>query len=125
MQIREKERIAMEERDPAITQAKKRKKIIANLPRLFDMIRVLLRQRNCITKVELVSKIISSHSDIVDRSKALFYVKVIYYFIFFLYTDFVWFVFIGEAEEQLSLLQELAPEWISEKQVSSGDFLLL
>jgi len=125
VQIREKERIAMEERDPAITQAKKRKKIIANLPRLFDMIRVLLRQRNCITKVELVSKIISSHSDIVDRSKALFYVKVIYYFIFFLYTDFVWFVFIGEAEEQLSLLQELAPEWISEKQVSSGDFLLL
>ncbi|XP_014511088.1 CDT1-like protein a, chloroplastic [Vigna radiata var. radiata] len=95
--IREKERIAMEERDPAITQAKKRKKMIANLPKLFDMIRLLLRQRNCITKVELVSKIISSHSDIVDRS---------------------------EVEEQLSLLQELAPEWISEKQVSSGDFLL-
>lgn len=94
--IREKERIAMEERDPDITRAKKRKKIIANLPRLFDMIRLLLRQRNCITKDELVMKIISSHSDIVDRS---------------------------EVEEQLSLLQELAPDWISEKQVSSGDFL--
>ncbi|XP_047168580.1 CDT1-like protein a, chloroplastic [Vigna umbellata] len=95
--IREKERMAMEERDPAITQAKKRKKIIANLPKLFDMIRLLLRQRNCITKMELVSKIISSHSDIVD---------------------------ISEIEEQLDLLQELAPEWISEKQVSSGDLLL-
>ncbi|KAK7355909.1 hypothetical protein VNO80_15173 [Phaseolus coccineus] len=94
--IREKERIAMEERDPAITQAKKRKKIIANLPRLFDMIRLLLRQRNCITKEELIMKIISSHSEIVDRS---------------------------EVQEQLSLLQELVPEWISEKQVSSGDFL--
>lgn len=115
----------MEERDPAITQAKKRKKMIANLPKLFDMIRLLLRQRNCITKVELVSKIISSHSDIVDRSKAVFYVKVIYYFIVFLCTNYVWFVFVGEVEEQLSLLQELAPEWISEKQVSSGDFLLL
>ncbi|CAJ1973007.1 unnamed protein product [Sphenostylis stenocarpa] len=95
--IREKERMAMEERDPAITQAKKRKQIIANLPKLFDMIRQLLRQRNCITKAELVSRIISSHSDIVDRS---------------------------EVEEQLNLLQELAPEWISEKQVSSGDLLL-
>ncbi|XP_027901896.1 CDT1-like protein a, chloroplastic [Vigna unguiculata] len=95
--IREKERMTMEERDPAITQAKKRKKNIANLPKLFDMIRLLLRQRNCITKMELVSKIISSHSDIVDRS---------------------------EVEEQLDLLQELAPEWISEKQVSSGDLLL-
>jgi len=67
----------MEERDPDITRAKKRKKIIANLPRLFDMIRLLLRQRNCITKDELVMKIISSHSDIVDRSKSLFYAKVI------------------------------------------------
>jgi len=77
-----------EERDPAITQAKKRKKNIANLPKLFDMIRLLLRQRNCITKMELVSKIISSHSDIVDRSKALFYyVEMIYYFIVFLYTN--------------------------------------
>ncbi|KAL2992161.1 hypothetical protein AAZX31_10G034000 [Glycine max] len=95
--IREKERLAMEKRDPAITEAKKRKKNIASLPKLFDMIRGLLRQRNCITKAELVSKIISSRCDIADRS---------------------------EVEEQLNLLQELAPEWISEKQVSSGDLLL-
>lgn len=94
--IREKERRAMEEKDPAISQAKKRKKNIASLPKLFDMIRLLLRQRNCITRAELVSKIITSHVDIVDRS---------------------------EVEEQLNLLQELAPEWISEKQISSGDLL--
>jgi len=75
--------MAMEETDPAITQAKKRKKYIANLPKLFDMIHLLLRQRNCITKAELVSKIIASHSDIVDRSKALFYVERIYYFTVF------------------------------------------
>ncbi|TKY52728.1 CDT protein a [Spatholobus suberectus] len=95
--VREKERIAMEERDPAISQAKKRKKNIASLPKLFDMIRILLRQRSCITKVELVSKIISSRCDIIDRS---------------------------EVEEQLNLLQELVPEWISEKLISSGDLLL-
>ncbi|KHN44974.1 CDT1-like protein a, chloroplastic [Glycine soja] len=95
--IREKERLAMEERDPAITQAKKRKKNIASIPKLFDMIRGLLRQRNCITKAELVSKIISTRCDIADRS---------------------------EVEEQLNLLQELAPEWIYEKHVYSGDLLL-
>jgi len=73
----------MEKRDPAITEAKKRKKNIASLPKLFDMIRGLLRQRNCITKAELVSKIISSRCDIADRSKALIYAKMIYYFIVF------------------------------------------
>jgi len=39
------------------------------------MIRLLLQQQNCITKMELVRKIVSSHSDIVDRSKAMFYVE--------------------------------------------------
>ncbi|RDY01187.1 CDT1-like protein a, chloroplastic, partial [Mucuna pruriens] len=95
--IREKERMATEERDPAISQAKKRKKNIASLPKLFDRIRLLLRQRSCITKAELISKIISSCCDIVDRN---------------------------EVDEQLNLLLELAPEWIYEKLVSSGDLLL-
>lgn len=40
-------------------------------------------------------------------------------------TKIFWFVFLGEVEEQLNLLQELAPEWISEKQISSGDLLFL
>ena len=32
--------------------------------------------------------------------------------------------FSGEVEEQLKLLQELAPEWISEKVASAGDLLV-
>ncbi|XP_027366159.1 CDT1-like protein b [Abrus precatorius] len=95
--IREKEKMAMEERDPAISQAKRRKKIIASLPKLFNMIHLLFHKRSVITKEELVSKIISNHCDIVDRS---------------------------EVEEQMNLLQELVPEWISEKLASSGDFLV-
>ncbi|KEH42561.1 DNA replication factor CDT1-like protein [Medicago truncatula] len=97
--IQEKERIAMEERDPAISQAKKRKKIIASLPKLFNMIHMMFHSinRSVITKEELMSKIISSHRDIVDRS---------------------------EVEEQLHLLLELVPEWISEKAASSGDMLV-
>lgn len=31
--------------------------------------------------------------------------------------------FAGEVEEQLGLLQELVPDWISGKTASSGDFL--
>ncbi|GAU35052.1 hypothetical protein TSUD_30180 [Trifolium subterraneum] len=97
--IMEKERIAMEERDPAISQAKKRKKIIASLPKLFNMIHMMFHSinRSVITKEELMSKIISSHRDIVDRS---------------------------EVEEQFHLLLELVPEWISEKLASSGDMLV-
>ncbi|XP_057743649.1 CDT1-like protein b [Arachis stenosperma] len=96
--IREKEIQAMEERDPAISQAKRRRKMIAGLPKIFNMIHLLLQSmnRSVITKEELVSKIISGNCDIVDRS---------------------------EVEEQLNLLLELAPEWISEKLASSGDFL--
>ncbi|KAJ6938755.1 hypothetical protein NC651_005250 [Populus alba x Populus x berolinensis] len=47
-------------------------------------------------KIELIHKIIASHSDIADRR---------------------------EVEEQLNLLLELVPEWISEKLASSGDLL--
>ncbi|KAI4301123.1 hypothetical protein L6164_034435 [Bauhinia variegata] len=96
--IREKERIAMEERNPAISRAKRRQKMIASLPKLFNMIHLLFHSinRSVITKEELVSKIISSHCDIVDRR---------------------------EVEEQLNLLLELVPEWISEKKATSGDLL--
>ncbi|CAL5192438.1 unnamed protein product [Lathyrus oleraceus] len=98
--IREKERMEIEERDPAISQAKKRKKIIASLPKLFNMIHMMFHSRNrsVITKEELVNTLISSHYDIVDRR---------------------------EVEGQLHLLLELVPEWISEKLASSGDKLLV
>lgn len=74
LQIREKEIKAMEERNPAISQAKRRQKMIASLPKLFNMIHLMFQSINraVITKEELVSKIISGHCDIVDRSKPLF-----------------------------------------------------
>ncbi|KAK4418381.1 CDT1-like protein a, chloroplastic [Sesamum alatum] len=97
--IREKERLASIEQDPAISQAKRRQQMIASLPKLFDMIYFLFQsiRRSIVTKEELVQKIITGHLDVVDRS---------------------------EVEEQLRLLQELAPEWIHEKLASSGDVLL-
>ncbi|KAJ7977265.1 CDT1-like protein a, chloroplastic [Quillaja saponaria] len=96
--IMEKERLAIEERNPAISQAKRRQKMIASLPKLFNMIHLLFHSinRSIITKEELIHKIISSHCDIIDRR---------------------------EVEERLNLLIELVPEWISEKQASTGDSL--
>ncbi|KAL0419778.1 UNVERIFIED_CONTAM: CDT1-like protein a, chloroplastic [Sesamum radiatum] len=97
--IREKERLASMEKDPAISQAKRRQQMIASLPKLFDMMYFLFQsiRRSIITKEELIQKIITGHLDIVDRR---------------------------EVEEQLRLLQELAPEWIHEKLASSGDISL-
>ncbi|KDP26551.1 hypothetical protein JCGZ_17709 [Jatropha curcas] len=96
--IREKERKVQEERDPAISLAKRRRQMVACLPKLFNVIHFLFQSinRSVITKEELIHKIIAGHSDIVDRR---------------------------EVEEQLKLLLELVPEWISEKSASSGDLL--
>lgn len=95
--IKEKERKAKEENDPAISQAKWRKQMIAGLPKLFDSLLFIFLKRSVITKEELVHTIISSRVEIVDRR---------------------------EVEEQLRLIQELAPEWIHQKMASSGDFLV-
>ncbi|KAL3849951.1 hypothetical protein ACJIZ3_011833 [Penstemon smallii] len=97
--IREKERKAAMENDPAISQAKRRQQIIASLPKFFDMVYYLFNsiRRSVITKEELIHKIISGNSHIVDRR---------------------------EVEEHLRLLQELVPEWIHEKSALSGDVLL-
>ncbi|KAF8401863.1 hypothetical protein HHK36_012810 [Tetracentron sinense] len=97
--IREKERKVIEEQDPAISQAKRRQQMITCLPKLFDTIHLLFQsiKHSLLTEEELIHKIIASHCDIVDRR---------------------------EVEEQLTLLQELVPEWISGKVASSGDFLL-
>ncbi|KAF3436169.1 hypothetical protein FNV43_RR23261 [Rhamnella rubrinervis] len=97
--IRDKERKAMEEQNPAISQAKRRQKMITCLPKLFNMIHFLFQSinRSVITREELIHKLISSHSDIIDRR---------------------------EVEEQLCLLLELVPDWISEKLASGGDFLI-
>ncbi|CAH8282482.1 unnamed protein product [Eruca vesicaria subsp. sativa] len=97
--IKEQERKAMEESNPAISEAKRRRKMVACLPKLFNVIHYLIQsiRRWIITKEELVHKIIAGHSDITDRK---------------------------EVEEQLMLMQELVPEWISEKRSSSGDLLV-
>ncbi|KAH8509390.1 hypothetical protein H0E87_011232 [Populus deltoides] len=98
LSIREKEQKAKEEQDPAISQAKKRRQMIACLPKLFNKIHFLFQsiRQSVLTKEELIHKIIASHSDIADRR---------------------------EVDEQLNLLLELVPEWISEKLASSGDSL--
>ncbi|KAL0710518.1 hypothetical protein Bca4012_017496 [Brassica carinata] len=97
--IKEQERKAIEDSNPAISEAKRRRKMIACLPKLFNVIHYLIQsiRRWVITKEELVHKIIAGHSDIIDRR---------------------------EVEEQLILMQELVPEWISEKRSSCGDLLV-
>ncbi|KAE8675113.1 putative Auxin-induced protein 5NG4 [Hibiscus syriacus] len=69
--IKEKERKAMEERDPAISQAKRRQRMIACLPKLFNMVHYLFQsiKRSVITKEELMHKLIAGHCDIADRGK--------------------------------------------------------
>ncbi|XP_038887484.1 CDT1-like protein b [Benincasa hispida] len=95
--IREKERKIKEEQMPAITQAKRRQKMIANLPKLFNAIFFLFHKRTVITREELIYKVIVGSVDITDRR---------------------------EIEEQLDLMFELVPEWISQKPASSGDVLV-
>ncbi|KAG5563297.1 hypothetical protein RHGRI_005892 [Rhododendron griersonianum] len=97
--IKEKERKAVEEKDPAISQAKRRQKMIASLPKLFDVIRFLFQssKRSVVTKEEFMHMIVANHLDIVDRR---------------------------DVEEQLKLLQELTPEWIYKKLATSGDLLI-
>ncbi|KAF6154814.1 hypothetical protein GIB67_032426 [Kingdonia uniflora] len=97
--IMEGERKAIEDQEIGISQAKRRKKVVACLPKLFNMIQAIFQSINrCVaTKKELMYKIIAGHTDIMDRS---------------------------EVEEQLMLLLELVPDWIWEKVASSGDTLV-
>ena len=72
-QIKEQETKAIEESNPAISEAKRRRKMVACLPKLFNVIHYLIQsiRRWILTKEELVNKIIAGHSDITDRSKHL------------------------------------------------------
>ncbi|XP_020083775.1 CDT1-like protein a, chloroplastic isoform X1 [Ananas comosus] len=96
--IREKERKALEDKQAGAADIVRRQKLLASLPGTFDMILLIYQSlnRTVMTKQELIYKIIASHSKIADR---------------------------GEVEEQLKLLQELVPDWISEKTALSGDLL--
>ncbi|KAL6505202.1 hypothetical protein OROGR_025019 [Orobanche gracilis] len=97
--ILKKERLAALERDPAISQAKQRRKMIASLPKRFDTIYYLFQsiRRSVVTKEELIQKVITGDPNVIDR---------------------------GEVEEQLRLLRELAPDWIYEKSMLSGDLMI-
>ena len=103
--------------------------MILNLPKLFNMIHFLVQSmnRSFINKEELVHKIIWNQCDMIDRSKQIiidFQGK--YNFLsmevsFEPKSSFV--LFSEDVEEQLNLLLELVPDWISEKKVG-GDLLL-
>ncbi|KAL6619562.1 hypothetical protein ACP70R_034701 [Stipagrostis hirtigluma subsp. patula] len=93
-----KEQKALEEKETGFADQVKRQKLIASLPSIFDIIFLIYqsRQRSVMTKQELIHKIIASSPKIVDRS---------------------------EVGEQLTLLEEFVPDWISEKTARSGDVL--
>ncbi|KAJ0967306.1 hypothetical protein J5N97_024223 [Dioscorea zingiberensis] len=97
--IREKEKKTLMEKETGAASAKRRKKMKSSLPDIFNFIHLLFQSENraTMTKQELIYKIIIYHRKIVDRS---------------------------EIEEQLKLLQEIVPDWISEKIASSGDYLI-
>ncbi|KAI3881667.1 hypothetical protein MKW92_015763 [Papaver armeniacum] len=97
--IKENEKRVMEEQDSDLSRAKLRKRMIARLPKMFDMVHLIFNsmKRSVATKEEVIQKITANHIDVIDRR---------------------------ETEEQLTLLKELLPEWISEVVASSGDTLL-
>jgi chromatin licensing and DNA replication factor 1 len=70
-----------------------------NLPQLVNLIHRVFHSTNrtVITKEELLYKIIANQINITDRR---------------------------EVEEQLSLMLQLVPDWISETKASSGDLLV-
>ncbi|MCL7047422.1 hypothetical protein MKW94_014735 [Papaver nudicaule] len=82
-----------------ISRAKFRKRMIACLPKVFDMIHFMFKsiKHSVTTTEEVIRKITANPFYITDRR---------------------------EIEEQLTLLKELLPDWISEAVVSSGDTLL-
>ncbi|CAN6244735.1 unnamed protein product [Urochloa humidicola] len=96
--VKQKEQRAMEEKETGFADQVKRQKLITSLPSIFDIIFLIYqsRERSVMTKQELIHKIVASSPKIVDRS---------------------------EVEQQLTLLKELVPEWISEKTAWSGDVL--
>ncbi|KAK4371684.1 hypothetical protein RND71_007068 [Anisodus tanguticus] len=71
LHIEEKESKVLTEQNPAISQAKRRKQMIACLHRLFDMIYFLFQsiKHSVMTKEEFMHRVISSHLQITDKSE--------------------------------------------------------
>ena len=112
----------------------KTESIKQNLPKLVNVIHKLFHstKRTVITKEELLHKMIACQIDIVDRSKdSLFIFKCVLQFHLSLLpcqahdSSFLFFVFLSEeVEEQLRLMLQLVPDWISETKASFGDVLV-
>ncbi|XP_074312110.1 CDT1-like protein a, chloroplastic [Silene latifolia] len=96
--LKENERKIIEEQDTVMSQAWTQKPLMAGVPKLLQMIQLLFQSvgHSVMTKEELIHRIISCQLDITDR---------------------------GEVEEQLKLLREVAPEFITEQFSHSGDTL--
>ncbi|XP_047065349.1 CDT1-like protein a, chloroplastic [Lolium rigidum] len=96
--VKQKEERALAEKETGFADQVQRQKLISSLQNTFDIIFLIYqsRQRSVLAKHELVDRIIDRSPKIVDK---------------------------GEIEEQLKLLQEFVPEWISEKAALSGDVL--
>uniref|UniRef100_A0A0D9W2G9 CDT1 Geminin-binding domain-containing protein n=1 Tax=Leersia perrieri TaxID=77586 RepID=A0A0D9W2G9_9ORYZ len=96
--VKDKETRALEQKQTGFADRIKREKLLASLPSIFDIIFLIYQSRQCsvMTKQELIHKIIASNPKIVDR---------------------------GEVEYQLRLLEEIIPDWISEKTARAGDVL--
>ncbi|XXG58112.1 hypothetical protein AAC387_Pa04g0502 [Persea americana] len=92
--VREKERKAMEDYDAGVIEAKRRQQMIACLPKLFGMIHLIFESMKRLAMTE----------------------QELMYKIIVNHPDRV-------DKEQLKLLQELVPDWISVKMSSSDDFL--
>ena len=78
------------------------------------------------TKNELIYKLLSSNCKIVDRGMhSAINLKLLMFLghIEFSRAKILGHVSAGEVEEQLKLLLELVPDWISEKIAYSGDIL--
>ncbi|URE30744.1 DNA replication initiation protein [Musa troglodytarum] len=67
--IKEKEQKIMQEREPGFVIAIRRKKLIASLPTIFDMILLIFQswKRSVMTKQDLIHQLVSSHYKIVDQ----------------------------------------------------------
>ena len=92
--------------------------MLSCLPKVFNTVLLLFQSAKCsvITKQELLHKIVSSQCDIVDQSKSSSIERERDQLSHFINVP-------GEVEEQLGLLLELVPDWISGKTASTGDFL--
>ncbi|KAH6559634.1 hypothetical protein KP509_1Z001200 [Ceratopteris richardii] len=94
--VQAKERRLLEDQRLGVEKARRRQQLVAGLPKLFNNVRLIFQSesRTVIACRDLTKMVLSSLPDVTDQS---------------------------EVVEQLGLLVELAPEWISVNQSLTGD----